>query len=131
MWSACRGSSRQSRIDRPSPWRFSLVVRMPDAKLHEARRLRLIQSDDDNANGGDADDAIGAAARALPSQRIRTDHGAHAMTNGPIAKQPLIVDSSQSCAQAAPALAARGIKVVMRYYSRPGYPNTILSAAEA
>jgi hypothetical protein len=53
------------------------------------------------------------------------------MSNGPIAKQPLIVDSSESCAQAAPALAARGIKVVMRYYSRPGYPNTILSAAEA
>ena len=49
----------------------------------------------------------------------------------PVARQPLVVDSSQSCLTAAPALAARGIKVVMRYYSRPGYRNSILSAAEA
>jgi hypothetical protein len=50
---------------------------------------------------------------------------------GPVARQPLVVDSSVSCLTAAPALAARGVKVVMRYYSRPGYPQTILSANEA
>jgi hypothetical protein len=52
-------------------------------------------------------------------------------TAGPIAQQPLVVDSSVSCQNAAPALAARGVKVVMRYYSLPDYPLTILSAAEA
>jgi hypothetical protein len=49
----------------------------------------------------------------------------------PLARQPIVVDSSVNCAAAAPALAARGIKVVMRYYSQPDYPNTILSADEA
>jgi glycoside hydrolase-like protein len=49
----------------------------------------------------------------------------------PLATQPLVADASVDCTEAAPALAARGIKVLMRYYSQPDYANTVLSAAEA
>jgi hypothetical protein len=40
----------------------------------------------------------------------------------PQAPQPLVVDCSVNCQAAAPQLAARGVKVVMRYYSRINDP---------
>jgi Domain of unknown function (DUF1906) len=45
--------------------------------------------------------------------------------------QPLVVDSSTDCTKVAKALADKGTKVLMRYYSWPGYVNTMLTAREA
>ena len=113
IWSLS-GHSGLGQADRPARFMGS---RPNSLRLHKAPESRIKYRPD--LSRAPLGRLIG---RNLQKGRIMTTNVA---TTIPVARQPLVVDCSESCLTTAPALAARGIKVVMRYYSRPGYPNTI------